>query len=231
MKASGKRDEKIQTIMFLRHGVAKHNLPDPVTGASPNLRSPTLWDPPLVTQGMKQALSVRERLADGPLQSVDLIIASPLTRCLQTAHLVFFPPGTSSYDKDPIPLTCMEQVREAYGMHYPDKRRDKSLLEKHWPFVHFDPSMTDRDEQWSETRRETIDDVVQRVTQFLDWVAKREETNICVVSHGVWIEACFQAYFPMMLENGRRVYNCDFFQGQLVSQNGKFVRLQNLGRI
>jgi broad specificity phosphatase PhoE len=225
--------ERVQTIMFLRHGVAKHNLLDPITGAPPNLRDPKLWDPPLISQGMKQALAVRERLANNAaFQNVNLVITSPLTRCLQTAHLVFFPPGTEPYyEKDPMRILCMEQVREAFGMHYPDKRRDKTLLQKHWPFVQFDPAMTDRDEQWSDSTRESFDDVIKRVSQCFQWVVQREESNICIVSHGVWIEACFQAFFPDMLRGGTRVHNCDFFQGQLVSRNASFVRLQNLGRL
>jgi broad specificity phosphatase PhoE len=237
MEPAYAQGERIQTIMFLRHGVAKHNLLDPVTGAPPDLRDPKLWDPPLVSQGMKQALAVRERLADNEaLQRVDLVITSPLTRCLQTAHLIFLPPGISEkyeayYEKDPIRILCMEHVREAFGIHYPDKRRDKSLLQKHWPFVQYDPSMTERDELWSDSTRESFDDVIERVSHFLNWVVQREETNICVVSHGVWIEACFQAYFPDMLRGGRRVHNCDFFQGQVISRNASFVRLQNLGRL
>lgn len=215
--------------MFLRHGVAKHNLRDPTTGQSPDLTNPALWDPPLVQQGMQQAITVRERVSD-VINKSELVVASPLTRCLQTAHLVFFP-GSAYNQADPTPIVCVEQVREAYGMHYPDKRREKSILQKHWPFVHFDPAMTDKDEKWSDSSRETLDDVIGRVSEFFQWVVQRRETNIFVVSHGVWIECCFKAYFPLMMEGGRRVYNCDLFVSEIVSKDGKFVRMQNLGKL
>ena len=229
--ASHKGGERIQKVMFLRHGVAKHNLRDPLTGESPDLHNPSLWDPSLVQQGMQQALAVGERLSD-VIQQTELVVASPLTRCLQTAHLVFFPGTAYQYkQQNPTPILCLEQVREAYGMHYPDKRRDKSFLQKHWPFVHFDPAMTETDEKWSESCRETLDDVVGRVTEFFQWLVQQEQTNIFVVSHGVWIECCFRAYFPLMLKDGRRVHNCDVFVSEIVSKDGKFVRMQNLGKI
>ena len=125
----------------------------------------------------------------------------------------------------------MEQVREAFGMHYPDKRRDKSILQQHWPFVHFDAAMAERDEQWSPSTRETVTDVETRVQDFLDWLVQRNESNIFVVSHGVWIESCFDVHFPEVLQDGMRVYNCDCFWGEIVSQQGRFVRIQNLSKI
>ena len=222
--------EKIQMVTFLRHGVAKHNLPDPVTGQHPNIHDPSYWDPPLVDRGMKEALAIRERLPH-VINSVDLVITSPLTRCLQTANLVFFPGNSYDKPKSPPPMVCLEQVREAFGMHYPDKRRDKRLLQKHWPLIHFDPSMSDLDEQWSESSRGTLDDVVKRVDDFLQWIVRRNESHIFVVSHGVWIESCFRAHFPDVLKGGQRVYNCDCFIGEVISREGKFLQLEKLRKV
>ena len=63
---------------------------------------------------------------------IDLIVCSPLTRCLQTASLIF--PSyfnndeqfsSSSHDllDRRCKVCCHGDVREAFGMHYPDKRR------------------------------------------------------------------------------------------------------------
>ena len=226
----GRDIERVQTVLFLRHGVAKHNVKDELTGEKPNICSPAFWDPPLLDRGMREALTVRERLLH-VLRRVDLVITSPLTRCIQTANLVFFPGGNYDVPSSPPPMLCLEQVREAFGIHYPDKRRDKRLLQKHWPNVQFDPSMSDLDEQWSDKSRETLQDVVQRVGQFLEWLVKRNESFVFVVSHGVWIESCFRAYFPEPLSGEQRVYNCDCFAGEIVSRRGSFVRLQNLRKI
>lgn len=222
--------ERVQTVVFLRHGVAKHNVPDPTTGEKPDICSPAFWDPPLLDRGMQEALAVRERLVHF-LRRVDLVITSPLTRCMQTANLVFFPGANYDVPHSPPPMLCVEQVREAYGIHYPDKRRDKRLLQKHWPTIHFDPSMSDLDEEWSDTSRETLQDVIGRVDQFMEWLVQRNEMFVFVVSHGVWIESCFRKHFPEVLQGGQRVYNCDCFVGEVVSRQGTFLRLENLRKI
>lgn len=51
-----------------------------------------------------------------------MVISSPLRRCLQSASLAF-PAATRGLR--PF-IVCNELVREAYGMHYPDKRGKKS---------------------------------------------------------------------------------------------------------
>lgn len=87
------------------------------------------------------------------------------------------------------------------------------------------------DEAWQLTERESVTDVVNRVNQFLQWLLQRSETNIVVVSHGVWIECCFYAHCPQALQDGDRVRNGDLFAGECVSINGQFQRLENVRRI
>jgi broad specificity phosphatase PhoE len=123
-------------VCFIRHGVAKHNLPDPKTQGRPNLEDPALFDPQLVYQGKQQALDAGERLkiwwkTTQLEEQLELVICSPLTRCIQTSMLAFLP-GDYTFNDDRVKepnLFCTEMVREAYGMHYPDKRRDKLVLQ------------------------------------------------------------------------------------------------------
>ena len=75
-------------------------------------------------------------------QAIELVVCSPLTRCLQTASLIFpsyFQSSANTADsRQPSPtkvgdcmyilsrdcrVFCHEDVREAFGMHYPDRRR------------------------------------------------------------------------------------------------------------
>ena len=126
--------EKIQTIVFLRHGIARHNLIDPRTGHMPNLEDPALLDPSLVRDGRLQASDAGERLhiwwhTTQLGERVELVITSPLTRCLQTATLAFLPGLYYTSQWDEPSFFCTELVREAYGKHFPDRRRNKSLLE------------------------------------------------------------------------------------------------------
>jgi hypothetical protein len=130
-------EEKIQKVAFVRHGVARHNLHDPVTRQPPKLEDPNLWDPALVYHGKQQALEAGERVKNWWRttqlgEEIDLIITSPLTRCIQTTMLGFLPGDmyTDNHSREGEPkIYCTELVREAFGMHYPDKRREKSLLQ------------------------------------------------------------------------------------------------------
>lgn len=125
--------EKIQRVAFVRHGVARHNLLDPA-GGRPNLEDPALFDPALVFQGKQQALEAGERLkiwwrTTQFDKDVELVVTSPLTRCIQTSMLGFLPGDSYTIDGRREPkFYCTELVREAFGMHYPDKRRQKSIL-------------------------------------------------------------------------------------------------------
>jgi hypothetical protein len=147
--------ERKQTVVFLRHGVAVHNVVDARSGRPPDSRDPALWDPPLTLEG--RMASIRSGLEiqswwqgrqvwginnnnDNMLSSknhsqhpcntsrLELIVTSPLTRCLQTATLAFLP-GDQYTQSSLLPFICKENVREAFGMHYPDRRRDKSVLQ------------------------------------------------------------------------------------------------------
>ena len=92
--------------------------------------------------------------------------------------------------------------------------------------------MTEHDDGWSPDRRETFGDIQHRISTFLETLSRRDETNIVVVSHGVWIERCLLEHCPEALDHGRnRVHNCNIFVGECVSRDGKFVRLQNVNRI
>jgi Histidine phosphatase superfamily (branch 1) len=275
------RGIRVQKLIFIRHGIAKHNLLSLSPSSSskqaqrPNLHDPSLWDPPLVYDGKIKAVEAGERLryvmrhnkhqfmtatttttttftgtggggcggnssstssssssSSSSLNTTfnydpkpELVISSPLTRCLQTTMLMCGPGDiyTSSTAADtasnPHPgrgegshqhvedsemevnrkepkYLCNELCREAYGIHYPDKRRSLSLLQKYWPIFEFDPTMTEDDEAWKPDQRETINDVQRRATQFLELIVNRSESIIIVVSHGVFIETLLNTYCP-----------------------------------
>lgn len=243
------RGERIQNIVFLRHGVAQHNVLDR-RGKRPNLEDPALLDAPLITEGKVGAVlagdAVQAWWKKGNEQ-IELIVTSPLTRCIQTAMLAFLPGDQYLYASSssttptnstasncdiasrPLPIIiCKEDIREAFGKHYPDRRREKSVLQRHWPAVQFDDEdMTEHDVQWSPTSRETWDDIRIRLDRFLAWLVRAPQTNIVVVSHGVSIEFLLRTYLPDVLGN-QRVHNTDAFACQCVSTSpGQFVRLQN----
>jgi broad specificity phosphatase PhoE len=219
-------EERSQIVVFLRHAAAAHNF----HGA--DICSSHFFDPSLVFQGKIAALEAGERIFNWwreshPEKSINLVITSPLTRCIQTAVLAFLSGG--KYD-DNTEVRCEESVREACGVHYPDKRRNRSLLENHWTMIQFEPSMTEEDELWGKTHRENWIHLQHRVQDFIEGLAYRTEDNIVVVSHGVWIECCLKTFCPEALGN-RRVYNCDAFACRYISKGNRFQRLEMVCQI
>jgi len=164
----------------------------------------------------------------GSGEEIDLVVTSPLTRCIQTTMMGFLPGTKYAEGRREPKMVCSELAREAYGVHYPDRRRDLSLLKMHWPMLNFEP-MTEHDDLWTATGRETIAQLQERILKFLGILIQMAESNVVVVSHGVWIEACLNMLCPEALNHGsRRVYNCDVFCGDCISEDGKVVRLQNV---
>lgn len=153
----------IKSITLIRHGVALHNICDEMTGAKPNVLDPKFTDSPLTRHGELQAVQLGERLkriglvrcyhedsgrtsecstvgcrssSDADTASpIEMVVCSPLTRCLQTASHIFPsyfrnshpPPDTTSTDVHVLnrncTVCCHPDVREAYGKNYSDKRR------------------------------------------------------------------------------------------------------------
>lgn len=124
--------EKIQLVFFMRHGIAVHNIHDPRTDHKTDHRDIRFWDPPLVYPGLLGAVEAGKNIQTWmnnhtKRHRIELLITSPLTRCIQTTTLAFM--RGDKYDHPPPPIVCVEDVREAYGIYYPDKRREKSKLE------------------------------------------------------------------------------------------------------
>lgn len=121
--------ERTQTIAFIRHGVALHNLR--VGNIGPDLTNAYFFDPPLVPYGVQQAADAGEKLRQWLKRKtgsdkIGLVLTSPLTRCFQSTWAVL---GlTDEATTSETTIVCLEDLREAYGLHFPDKRREKSVL-------------------------------------------------------------------------------------------------------
>lgn len=210
------------TLYIVRHGVATHNIP--MVGPTgqhirPDLSDIRFFDAPLVAQGIRESHDLGKYLQTYLGDNViDEVISSPLTRCLQTAKEISKEIGIVSKWR------VREELREAFGVHYSDKRRSKGMLETEWPNVHFE--ISENDECWKPKSRESIQDVEQRIDHFLFWLSMHQRQSsyseesqpkiFLVLTHGVWMECFFRKYYASILDGGKRVYNSDLFEVSVV---------------
>lgn len=185
-------------IHWQRHAQGYHNLicdlwregqgldldsTDP--SVNPMVRSEVL-DPPLTSLGINQCHARREQCA---ALSPELIIVSPLLRCLQTARLSFVDhlPTTTG-----IPWIAHEGCREELGLLVCNQRRPVSDIQNDYDRIDFSPLIHNEDVLWQQygiqQRRENLPEQCDRIYDFLsNFVAQRPEHEIAIVSHSSYL--------------------------------------------
>lgn len=111
---------RTKTIHFIRHAEGQHNEANAAAGDDTPVTysTPGSWkyrDAYLTQKGVEQCVDVREHLLSGV--NPQLIVVSPFTRTLQTAHIIFS--GKN------IPFLVHDLCRERSGKFTCDKRRSK----------------------------------------------------------------------------------------------------------
>jgi len=168
-------------IHFVRHGEGTHNV-------THNYHLEDEFDAFLTQEGKRQARQAGHVLKDHP---IELVVASPLSRALQTAE-----GALAVYPAKP-PVVVHEACREGmqFGKEPCNRRRPVKDILYAFPVVedfhfhHHPEARHDHDSGWR--GNETYEDLVQRAKAFLDFVAKRPETHIAVFSHSVFLHAMF----------------------------------------
>ncbi|EJK75775.1 hypothetical protein THAOC_02492 [Thalassiosira oceanica] len=209
----GDNDDDTKVIHFQRHGQGYHNLicdiwretgkPIDFDSPDPNLNPvvrPEFCDPPLTALGNAQCSSQR------PLCSrltPELIIVSPMLRCIQTAKLSF-------RDHKDIKWVSHEGCREELGLLQGNKRRSITEIREDYPEIDFSAIEFDHDKIWEDygdrelfgTRdlllsrltclaqlgRETLKEKGERIYKFLtEYVRERPEKEIAIVCHSAYL--------------------------------------------
>lgn len=170
-------------IHFVRHAEGHHN----VAGEKDrrNYLLPQLMDATLSDLGIQQCMTVQASCEI--FDKVDLVVVSPLRRTLQTATICF--PGLI----DKCPWIALECIREAMGNYPCNKRNRLSLCSPNFSHISFNEILSDEDPLYDTFcgKRESISSIADRCNQFLDWVLKREENNVVVVSHSEFLYVLF----------------------------------------
>ena len=114
---------RTKTIHFIRHAEGQHNEANAAAGDDTpvTFSTPGAWnymDAYLTQHGISQCIKAREILLHGV--SPQLVVVSPFTRTLQTAHIMFSGKGA--------PFLVHDLCKERSGMFTCDKRRSKTEI-------------------------------------------------------------------------------------------------------
>lgn len=192
---------RYKVLYLARHGQGVHNFAELKYGAEWETKwkleygdGELVWGPDaeLTELGCEQAkanhTAWREQLQKGvPLPQV--FYSSPFIRALDTMEYTWL--GLMLYDKQKIeaPPLVVEDLREVIGVHTCDKRKTRSHMEHRFPRVIVEDSMTEEDELWTETHRETHDEHDMRVHRYLenlfnlDWDKEKQHTYVSITAH------------------------------------------------
>lgn len=166
----------MKPVILIRHGQSTFNLAYEQTG-----RDPGHVDALLTPLGERQARDAGRILADEP---VDLVICSPLTRALQTAHLIFGERGV------PIHVTCQHRERLESSC---DVGRAPAALSQDYPHLAFDhladPWWHHQPDSDAPFVVEPVELFEDRVASFRAWLAAHEAQRLAVVGHGTFFHA------------------------------------------
>ncbi|GMI30176.1 hypothetical protein TrCOL_g9261 [Triparma columacea] len=234
---------RTKKIHFIRHAEGHHNVATKETGGTDCLRTDgdprdhPLYDARLTEKGIDQAVRLRSHLSTRPSQGrsfthFDLVVVSPLTRTLETARHIFKrgrQPGKpdfmdakchrtdaltgQDYDLPAPRVLVREECRERWGEYVCDGRRSITSIYPEFPDFDFSEVANDEDVFYSE-ERESDEHCCKRATGFLEWLNRRPEKCIAVVTHSSFLRHLFQQFGGQLCkqdqENLHRVAgNCE----------------------
>ena len=173
-------------VDLIRHGQSTFNAHYEATG-----EDPLHFDARLTPHGRKQVARAHDLYAD---RDYDIVLASPLTRAIQTAHGIF---------GDRLPIEISDLHRE-WQISSCDIGRGLTELRAEFPHLDFSGLS---DPWWRHELpvgalgfpQETEAHVAERVVAFKAAIAARPEDRIAVVGHG--------DFFRRII--GRQLDNCE----------------------
>ncbi|KAK7319527.1 hypothetical protein RJT34_04249 [Clitoria ternatea] len=204
---------RCKTIHLVRHAQGIHNVEGDKNYKA--YLNPDYFDAHLTPLGWQQVHNLRNHVRSSQLiDKIDLVVASPLLRTLQTAVGVFGGEGyTEKTDVLPLmvanagnsnraaisslncpPIVAIELCREHLGVHPCDRRRSISEYQFLFPAVDFSLIDSDEDTWWKANVRETKEELAARGLKFLNWLWTRKEKEIAIVTHSGFLFHTLNAF-------------------------------------
>jgi len=183
-------ERNAKLIHLVRHGQALHNVRAEAKkddGCShedflETMKEDDVFDAPLTNLGIRQASDAAITAAGRRCAGhIELVVASPLSRALDTAELLFAPPLIS-----PPRRICYEGLREIMGWLQSSQRQTRMELERvyqSWDFSDLQPGKDIAWERWG-AQLEPVPETQKRAHDALRWLWARPEHEIAVVGHG-----------------------------------------------
>lgn len=188
-----------KNIFCIRHGLALHNVLFEQIGENAYNE---YHDTPLLPYGYKQAKRCRETWEK--IDDIELVLVSPLSRTLETVRVIF------KYKNVEI-IALDELIEYPHGDQICNKRKSKLELELLYPNINFTNIEYNKDETYSEIK-ETITKLKKRQEIFKNFLYKRKEKNIAIVSHSSWIK---QLLFNEIDDESNELQHCIPFAGKI----------------
>lgn len=212
-------------LHFARHGQAVHNVrAEPLRKAGcsyqafvDQMAADDAFDAPLTEVGVRQAAEAGAlALEMGLLRGVELAVASPLSRALDTADALMQP---LDFDRGGPRRAVLEELREINGLLLNAKRRPRGELEVAYPHWDFS-AMREQDELWTE-ELESKEACAERGCRALGQIWDAEESEVLVVAHGGLFSFLFGGLDPRVRADERlraRFGNCEVRSALLTAE-------------
>lgn len=181
---------RTQTISFARHGQAQHNVRAErmrdegcdFDAFIAQMKVDDAFDAELTERGREEARAAHAALPAGV--SPELVVASPLSRAIETARILY--PDRAAAGT----FVAVEELREWSGQLENGRRRPSAELAAKFPGL--DVAQLPADEtNWDPVDLEAEASVAARGLAALAWLAKRPEDRIAVVAHGGLLAVLF----------------------------------------
>ncbi|CAF3653967.1 unnamed protein product [Fusarium graminearum] len=208
---------RYKVLVMGRHGEGYHNAAEayygkaawncywgPLPGNGTSVWEDALLTPAGVAESHKANAYFKSRFEDEGMPFFDSYYASPLARCVQTAHETFtgikFPK-----DKPFVPMV-KELLREGISIRTCDHRSSKRYISSLTPKIKFEKGFKEHDPFWTGVKGETDEHQLERSKEALDDIFTSDNAAwISISSHSGEITKLLQAlnHRPFRLATGQ----------------------------
>tara|TARA_Y100000389_G_C17435700_1_gene505365 strand:+ start:1217 stop:1792 length:576 start_codon:yes stop_codon:yes gene_type:complete len=165
-------------LYYVRHGHSFHNELYEKIGEKAYMH-PSVKSSSLTSKGIEQTNALKQEIIDLKID-IDLILVSPLDRCLQTVEYII-----KDTNKTPE-IISLDEMIEYEISDMANYRKDKSELMETYPFVNF-KYINDIFVSPNEDNIDLLKKRIKSFNHFLSLINKNSYSTILIVGHTSWL--------------------------------------------